>query len=141
MAEITSVNVCQEASIQVFCKKECADSNRPLWKIRPFLLKISFHKSVPVQCYRVYHRGVIIISSNTRQCVRGCNSHTEFLVNEDEMKSSVYNGAEFTTQENNKRVDPYHPLAYKILHLGCVNLNLGEVHNHSPSTNWNTAFV
>lgn len=28
------------------------------------------------------------------------------------------------------RVDPCHPLAYKILHLGCVNLNLGEVRNH-----------
>lgn len=57
------------------------------------------------------------------------------------MKCSVYDGAEFTTQGNNKRVDPYHPLADKILRLGCVNLNLGEVHNHSPSTNWNTAFV
>lgn len=128
MAEVTSVDVCQESSMGVFYKKkECADNNRPLWKIRPFLLKISFFTSVPVQCYRVYHRGVIIVSSNAGQCVRGCNSRTEFLVNEDEMKSSVYDGAEFTTQGNNKRVDPYHPLAYKILRLGCVNLNLGEV--------------
>lgn len=34
--------------------------------------------------------------------MRACNSNTEFLVNKDEMKSSVCNGAEFTAQRNNK---------------------------------------
>lgn len=30
------------------------------------------------------------------------------------------------------RVDPCHPLAYKILHLGCVKFeSLGEVRNHT----------
>lgn len=141
MAKMISVDVCQEASNGVFLQKKCAGNNRPLWKTRHrFCSKYHFIK-VPVQCYRVYHRGVIIVPSNSQQCVRGCNSHTEFLVNEDEMKSSVYDGAEFTTQGNIKRVDPYHPLAYKVLRLGCVNLNLGEVHNHSPSTNWNIAFI
>lgn len=47
MAEITSVDVCQESSNGFFYKKElCADNNPSIVKdTTSFLLKISFHKS------------------------------------------------------------------------------------------------
>lgn len=99
---------------QFFCQK-CVCH---LWKAQPcsechFISALCSVSRISLQC-----------NNYTAKCRRVCAvrviRNAEFLVNKDEMKSSVwYDGAEFTAQRN-KRVDPCHPLAYKILHLGCV---------------------
>lgn len=62
---------------------------------------------------------------------RACNSKYRVLVNEDEMKSSVYMMALILRLKGIIRVDPCHPIwPTKYCTWGAWNLYLGEVRNH-----------
>lgn len=114
-----------------------------LWKAQPcskchFISALCSVSRISLQC-----------NNYTAKCKRVSAvrviQNTEFLVNKDEMKGSVYMMALNLRLRGILRVDPCHPLAYKLLHLGCVkfksrwstqshsSLPIGILHDPIPS--------
>lgn len=91
--------------------------------------------------YRVYFCSVIIMAPNAGQvCARVIiRKYRVSSLRRSDEKQSFFMRALNIRLGGIIRMDPFHPLA-KLLHLGCVNLNLGEVRNHNIRRyqNWNT---
>lgn len=120
MAELTSAYVCQEASIRFFCKKKNPCLLPMLWKTQ-HCSKCHFTSALcSVSRLSLQYNNYAAKKKMQESVCRACNLKYRVLVNEDEMKSSVYMMALILRFRGIIRVDPCHHLAYKILHLGCV---------------------